>query len=465
MRKNKIIIIVIIVIALILAGIIGFLYMKTDFFKSNRTLFYQYLANSEIVEEDVKQICETAMQNISTNNYSATGTITCSMATINSTTNVSDIQKLFSTKYNLLNNRNLNQAYSDYTFSVNEQNVLILRTLRDGDTYAIKADNVVNKYLALENHNLKEFFSKLEVEDVSSIPDTIPQANMEELLKIDPDLWNTIKSNYLSILNKNLTEDKFRKTTNNNSTTIELSLTEQEVMKIGKELLENLKNDNDTINLIIQKASLLGYNMNIDSFKTTLQEKIDEINNTTYSEETGYLKLAVTGNDKKTVSLEISTMTDFNNNDGQEKVQETYKIDLSEKNKITITNYTAEGSINKVVVAFGYEFNKFEMTLDVLDVKDNQETTVARMQYQMLDYTTQSIKQTAAIEIMSEENNKVQINIDNTMNLKEDIQIEKITDQNAVILNKMSAKQLQKLRDAITMNLMTLYAEQTNNLM
>ena len=56
--------------------------------------------------------------------------------------------------------------------------------MRDDNIYALKADNVVTKYIAVENSNLKELFAKLGVEDTAEIPNSIP-TNYEEILKIN----------------------------------------------------------------------------------------------------------------------------------------------------------------------------------------------------------------------------------------------------------------------------------------
>lgn len=475
MKKRKIIIISIVIVLLIIAGTIGFLYAKTDLFKSNKILFYKYLAKTQIVEDEAVKVYKQATQNKANNNYSSTGTVTCSMKKNDNATNISDIQQLFTIYYNALENRALNQYYSDYKLSVNNQDVITLRTLKDENTYALKADNVVTNYLAVENRDLKSFFAKLGVTDTTQIPDSIPQKGITtEATTIDPGLINNIKTKYLPIINNKLTEDKFTKTANEDkTTTITLALTEQETVEIIKELLETLKDDDATINLIIQEASNKGYgsDLNADSFKTSLQETIDKITNNitnnTYSSAGDFLKVLVTENGKNTTALEVQITKAASGIMGTEteNVQADYKIDLSEKNRTILYANNGQDENYKAVITFGYETNKFEANIDVSSIDTNNvETPLGKMQYQILDYNSTNIKQNITLE-MIESSYKIQVDLNDVTELKSDIQIEKITNQNAIKLNNLTAQQLQDLMQKISARLEYLYADKVEEMM
>lgn len=475
MKKRKIIIISIVIVLLIIAGTIGFLYAKTDLFKSNKILFYKYLAKTQIVEDEAVKVYKQATQNKANNNYSSTGTVTCSMKKNDNATNISDIQQLFTIYYNALENRALNQYYSDYKLSVNNQDVITLRTLKDENTYALKADNVVTNYLAVENRDLKSFFAKLGVTDTTQIPDSIPQKGITtEATTIDPGLINNIKTKYLPIINNKLTEDKFTKTANEDkTTTITLALTEQETVEIIKELLETLKDDDATINLIIQEASNKGYgsDLNADSFKTSLQETIDKITNNitnnTYSSAGDFLKVLVTENGKNTTALEVQITKAASGIMGTEteNVQADYKIDLSEKNRTILYANNGQDENYKAVITFGYETNKFEANIDVSSIDTNNvETPLGKLQYQILDYNSTNIKQNITLE-MIESSYKIQVDLNDVTELKSDIQIEKITNQNAIKLNNLTAQQLQDLMQKISARLEYLYADKVEEMM
>ena len=114
----------------------------------------------------------------------------------------------------------------------------------------------------------------------------------------------------------------------------------------------------------------------------------------------------------------------------------------------------------------GYEnkdhYHKINMEINI-DVstydQNNTEVTLGKIQYQIMDYATSNIKQSLVMEIDLQNSAKMQINIDNLMTLKQDVQIEKITDQNALKLNNLTAEQLNDLKGKINERLMYLYGE------
>lgn len=450
MKKKKVIIIVVIVVVLIIATIAGMLYLKTDLFKSNETLFYKYLLNTQVIEPEISQRYQKMAQNIRISNYSSKGTVGCSMSANDNITNIANIQNLFNVKYNMLVNNSLNQSYADCTVSSNNQNIITIRYLKDSDIYGLKVDNIVNKYLALENTNLKGFFTKLGVKDVSKIPNAIPQVKLEELLSIDKETLSSIKTTYGNVITDKLDSNNFFKIVNSDKTvTIELSLTEQEVANIERALLETLKNDDNTLNLIINKAKILGYELNIDSMKTAIQEQIDESVNETYLTEAGFLKLAITEDGKDTIKLDFKILVDNNkeSNQGQSKSQVSYSMDLSESNKITIFLNDGKENNLKEDIVFGYEDNSILTNIEIfnLDEAGNVKNTVGKIQYQINNYETSDIIQNAVITISSEDNTTLQLNIDNEIQLKQDVQIEKISSENAEILNNKSSADLSNL--------------------
>ena len=73
MKKKKIIIIAVIAVILIIAAIVGMLYFKTDLLKSNETLFYKYLLNTQVIEPEISQRYQKMAENIRTSHYSSNG--------------------------------------------------------------------------------------------------------------------------------------------------------------------------------------------------------------------------------------------------------------------------------------------------------------------------------------------------------------------------------------------------------
>ena len=253
---------------------------------------------------------------------------------------------------------------------------------------------------------------------------------------------------------------------------MELSLSEKQSKEIEKAILEQVKNDDKVLNLIIDKMKKIGFEFNIDSMKTSIQENIDEITNGNYSEEKGFFKLAVTENNKDTIKIdltttlyeEVDTQTTINNQiESNTKKVYNISVDLSDKNKITIITKENEKS-NKIVIGLGYNNNSITIALELIELDEsyNEKNTKAMLQYQINNYNTEDITQNAIITVNNEDSSKTQISMDNEIQIKEDINIEKITDNNAAILNNKTSEELKNLLYQIQKRIEYLYGEQIN---
>lgn len=464
MKNKKKLVLIIVVTIIIAIGILGALYINTDLFKSDEMLFYKYLMKTKLLEPEIEERYAKVIQNMDSLNYSSNGTVNCSMSANNIETNVANIQNLFSLKYNMLKNKNLKQNYADFTLSANNRDIVTLRTLRDDDVFAIRVDNIVDKYLALENRDLKSFFSKIGIKDVSSIPNSVPQDAIERLLDINKEQLAEIKEKYIKILTDSLTKENFTKITNSDQTkTIELSLSEKHIAEIEKKILEDLKKDEDTLNLIIEKAQIFGYDWNIDSMRTKLQEEIDGITDGQFSAETGFLKIALREDGKNTLGIDFKVMMNVAEESEEQLVKTTLKLDLSESNKINIYTNNGQGENLKEEISFGYEDNTILTNIEVLELDENNniKNSLVKIQYEINNYETNNIETNMLITLIGTEKDiKVQFNINDKRQLKQDVQIEKITDENASILNNKSSEELSGLITAIVLRVQYLFGNE-----
>ena len=302
--KKKIIVWSLIVIFIIAALILSFLYIATDTFKSDKELFFKYLSKAEILDENFVQKYKEIIKIENQSNSSSTGTITCSTVSNRNETNIANVDQLFNIKYNSLKNKNLNQDYADFTLNSNNEDIVTARYLRDNNVYGIKIENVLKKYIAIENNNLKDFCSKLGIENSETIPNSIAISSLDNLLRIDENQLSAIKTNYRDILLNNLTKNNFAKSKNSDSVTIKLSLTEREFTNILKQELETLKNDNNTLNFIINKANTLGYSINIESLIGYIQNQINSLNTNTEISDEQFINISVTENNNNLVKID-----------------------------------------------------------------------------------------------------------------------------------------------------------------
>lgn len=470
MRKNKIVIICTITVLLVALIVFGVLYLKTDFLKSDETLFYKYLSKTQILNPELTQRYKNMYEKVKQSNYSSSGNISYSVTKNDLDTNIANIQEILAARYNVLNNISLKQAYADVTLSSLNQNITTIRYLKDNNTYGIKIDNVVNKYLAVKNEKLKNFITKLGIEDTSKIPDEIPTTSLEELLRIDDTTLKNTKTTYINLVKEKINKNNFKKIKNSNGTrTFEISLSEKEVKEIEKALLEQLKNDETVLNLVIEKMQKVGYELNIDSIKTSIQEEIDDITNNNYSEEKGFFKLALTENDKEVTKIDITATIEQEEQDetysidnSENKTNEIYNIsiDLTDKNKIPILIKTGE-EISRVIISLGYNDTNITTNIEIVELDEqlNPKKSGILFQYQVDNYNSDDIVQNALITLNYEGLSKTQISMSNNIQIKQDINIEKITDNNSAILNDKQAEELQQLFFKIQKRIEYLYGE------
>ena len=163
---------------------------------------------------------------------------------------------------------------------------------RNNDIFAAKINEVLYKYLGIDNNNLKDFYKKMNLpEDViSALPNKIESSNISNSLNIySKDDFSSIKDKYFKIITDNLTDDMFSKEKSSEETIYSVTLNESQIKTILVKLLESLKDDEIIINKA--KDSLINnYNLTeetinpyIDQYKQAIQSIIDNINNSNIS--------------------------------------------------------------------------------------------------------------------------------------------------------------------------------------
>ena len=220
---------------------------------------------------------------------------------------------------------------------------------------------------------------------------------------------------------------------------------------------------------MIEKMQKVGYELNIDSIKTSIQEEIDDITNNNYSEEKGFFKLALTENDKEVTKIDITATIEQEEQDetysidnSENKTNEIYNIsiDLTDKNKIPILIKTGE-EISRVIISLGYNDTNITTNIEIVELDEqlNPKKSGILFQYQVDNYNSDDIVQNALITLNYEGLSKTQISMSNNIQIKQDINIEKITDNNSAILNDKQAEELQQLFFKIQKRIEYLYGE------
>ena len=291
MKKRYLIMLIIaIVLVLCIGAGFAFVYFFTDTFKSNKTLFFKYISqNTQIMnfinDDDIKAYSDKQKQTP----YTSEGTIK---------TNVTFPDSSEAQIANALQNCNISfngkvdntNKYFRETIKANysDSQSLEFELYRNNDIFATKINEVLYKYLGIDNNNLKDFYKKMNIpEDViSALPNKIESNNISNSVNVySKEDFSSIKDKYLKIITDNLTDDMFSKERFSEETIYSVNLNESQIKTILVKLLESLKDDEIIINKA--KESLINnYNLTeetinpyIDQYKEQIQKLIDNLNN------------------------------------------------------------------------------------------------------------------------------------------------------------------------------------------
>lgn len=436
--------IAIVITILIATGVI-------DIFKSDKDLFYEYLFNINIDTNIVDQY-NIARKRIEENTNSSTLNINLSNSVYNTLTGVSDVETLLELKSNGLKNALLNQEYRDLIFSNNGQNFLTLKFVKDNNLYGIIADNILAKYLTIENLNLKKLASNLGVQNTTLVPNYIPE-NYDNILELDETTLENVKQVYFSLIYDNIDETHFYKIKNADKTeTFVMSLSEQELINLTKLVLDTLKNDTTLLNIYINKLQETGSIIKIEDVQLTIQGYIDNLSKNTYSAEKDFIKLSLNTNKKQvtSVKVEIKDETDIY----------SLSININSQNKIIGLVTLNNKDIAKFEIEYVYNNDNLEIKLSLRLKEENQVEfkNAFILQYNINNYQSDNIIENMNIKIQVNEEN-YEITYNNKVELKNDVQITKLTTENSVKLNDISSEDLNKLFMAIKNRIIELYQD------
>ena len=330
MKKKKtllIVIIVLIVWILIIGGIVAFLFLGTDLFKSDKELFAKYVASMTEKETGFFPISLNDYENRKMNNaYEINGNFSVNteiLATASSMQSSSTDQSSMAAQLMLIESlvdygNNTNISYSGKVDNQNkkvEQNIQInyqdgvslpFNYKQVGDIYGLQADFVSSDYIAIENNNLPALLQKLGATNITNVPNKIEIQEIESLNFTDEEKQH-IYDNYVANVLMELSDDKFTKTENNDgSVSYTLTLSVNEVKDLLVKELQILSEDTmmiDKINNIFQEVSS---NSAQTITSQDILDLVDEMNVETTTANDNFV-ITVTQNNGEVNSLVIST--------------------------------------------------------------------------------------------------------------------------------------------------------------
>lgn len=535
MKNKKLLIIPIVLIILLVlgAGISAIIYFQTDLFKSPKQLFFKYLGKSVDFDKEFdydRFLSEYKEQ--SEKSYTSTGDIIASFNYDKSQNDLSHYKNsstsnVTNSSENIMNNLkdSLDKTKIQYSAEsiptkqkyhinikpiYNNTEITNLELLSSGDNYGIKINDLYDKYIYVENNNLKELASKLGL-DSNIIPDKFQKRNMYELLYISPETRKQISKKYTNFLDKKLTKDMFIKQKNvptsvngenvtANSYT--LTLNGEQTHDILISFLQELKEDDLSLDLLIQKLEQAGakepfesgYNavssfssslsstsnsstkqkitLDKDFLKTIIQEMIDELNDdkdsfnanekisfTVYSYKGNFVKFEIT-NSEDTDKMSIEKTTNKNEKVITLNYNETTLLKANytvSKNKTSLVMNIYDDGNEIFVINADYEKDKtrlnFKSENDDLYLEINLETNG--------EIKKGNITTTGFMNINTGDT-QLNLNINHNTTYTDDINIDDLSANNGELLNEMSNTKINSLITEISDNFQKVLEEKAD---
>lgn len=389
-RKKRItlIIVIVVLVLLIIGGIFTFLYLNTDMFKSNQTLFVKYLGkNSENIQDLQNIINKTEYDELlKTNPYNVTSEIK-----VNYTQNVGTTEENNNNSINQLKmtiegqtDNNNNYDYRNIKLLKNDEQVMQNEILHTSNNYGIKFTDLFNQYVVVKNENIKDLLKRIGYTDeqIEFVPNSIDFSdNIIEEIKFSNEDIESLINKYTSIITQNIGETSFQRQKNQVveingqnylANAYSLVLTKEQLNNVYINILENLKEDEIILNKIDEiqnKINQLTLGENNQDLKNEFTQKIDltigRIRQTNIgTEET---KIIAYENSGKTISTSIQTqeyqinlncLNGYNELVFNENDTVTYKITIENvDNKLAINIENNKNQKKSLSIERTYEEN------------------------------------------------------------------------------------------------------------
>lgn len=467
----------IIVIIIIITGIL--LYLNTDMFKSNKTLFFKYFGkNSENIKE-IEEIFESTEyeKNLQNNKYTDDINIKVNYTNNLQTTSEDNSNTINNVKLLIKGEEDKNNKYSYKDFKLEkdkniatntenqsssenlnesnnkEQNIMEVEYIKNDNNYGIRFSDLFKQYLLVEKNNLKDLFRKIgySEQELENVPDSI-EINDITLsdIKFTEDEIKQLSEKYSEIINKKVSKEKFEKnskqviTINEKNITTNayiLKLTNEELNNLYVDLLESLKQDEIILNKIesIQnKINSININSSEskdlkESFAEEIDLQIEKINKTNIgNQET---KIIVYENSGKTIRTAIQGK-DYEINFDYINTQDEKNIELIVK-KDEIETYNIKLKKDKDGIK--------------LDIYSNDETNPIKISLEQ-NKNESDKKCSNNINLKYENaNSKLEVSAEQEINIVDKFENENtLNDQNSILLNGLEKEQLQAVLNQVS---------------
>ena len=448
-RKKRIAILVVSIVLVILAivGTIIFLYLKTDAFKSNETLFAKYFMQSfnaiDIIKNnDALGIDNTLNANKYTSELKGKIEYTKNIETNSEDKNSSINQIGLNVKSNI--DKSNEYEYKNVTISSDNENYIGLEYLKSQSNYGIRLKNI-NQF-ASNNDEQNQLLTELGLGKLNII---ISDIDINSICNFSDQEKQNLIDTYTKIVTSNVSKDKYYSqrntliTVNNqdvNTNAYYIKMTVEEYNNLYIKILEQLKTDEiilsriDTIEKTIKEnyPDYTSEDKLRNKFINNIEDKIKDIqNNNIGSDE---VKITVYESKGTTVRFAIEKTTEkilFDLYGGTSIKLDISKIGYETTEKTFTIEKTAGSNEQKTLIEYENKKNdeilnnfklEYNQTLENNKIAKNAEITIAKDKYKGI--------------FDLEDNIKIVDNFENQIALENNVELNKLQDeQKNIIMN------------------------------
>ncbi len=461
-RKKAIIIASIVIGILLILGVGGtILYLKTDIFKSNQSLFFKYIEQAvKEIEYEPNTNTINNINRIKEEPFTLVGNL--SYETEEKNNEIKNALKNMKFTVEAKVDNSAKKAYGIGTLKSNNQEIFKLEYANTDNIYALKSDEVVTAFIGVENQNLKVLAQKLGITNTSNIPNNVASIlNLGEILNLTEDEKAHIYETYMQVLEQNIEKSSFTKNKDiaisrdgvvYNTTGYRLELTNSELKQIEINLLQTLKQDSITLNLITTKAKTFNLEEKYTQISTLTQE-IDSLINKISSENTNLQEgiiITVYVEKGKVITTEIIYKNEIKYTIYGQKENSTNSYYILAENLNSAEEY------NTIEIKAEETSSNNTSTLSML-ININNKKGIEVYLENVNDNEEDVLKTSCEVTISEEEDKNSILSYEQEIAFKESItDIVKIDRNNCAVLNDYPTEQLQVLAKSLVQRIQEL---------
>lgn len=446
-RKKGIIIAIVAVVVVIILALVGvILVSKTDLFKSNKTLFWKYAGN---MTEENGNLTTTQLQDITKMMEQTPYTIKGDLTLGSDNSDMDEILNLMKLDVETEADKQNDYSHANLVWEMGNEALINLDLVKSEKIFALKSDEIVTMYLGLRNENLKVLAQKLGVTDTSLMPDeiTLEETDYSELFNLSEQELQHIKDTYGNIILGSIPETNYSKQTsaviekNGSSyttTSYRLDLSGQELKEIEVRILEELKTDSITLNLIASKAKLLGVKedqIDVEKIANYIDDLITQMDSVTFDD----VSFVVYNYKGKNIATEMI-------------VKNVQKITIyKDTNNVTfkIEDLTGDANYDSLNLSIDYTLTSTQTNIVFTFSKDNEELFNASCSN--IGSASQGSLTSEITANISLDDQNIQATYNQELTFVDELEnVQKLDETNCAILNDLTQEQLLGLIQAIS---------------